>query len=101
MPSERVRTRPEDWKRVATETQESKHHRVHAQRDLVDEAWRFIAVRRGDGIHPCKVLGSFEKASEARACCEADEYEFHWEHVTNLHVGLNLKNSVVMTRKRK
>lgn len=78
MPSKAVRTTPEQWRRVGAETQESRGHRVQAQRDCVDDAWRFIAVRRGDGIHECKVLGSYETAQEARARCEADEYEFHW-----------------------
>ncbi len=100
MPSSKVKTTPDSWRRVATETQESKGHRVHAQKDI-EQGWVFVAVRKGDGIHPCKVLGQFEKASEARACCEADEYEFHWAEVKDMHAGLNLKNSAVMTRKRK
>jgi hypothetical protein len=85
MPSSKVKTTPEQWRRVGAETQESRYHRVQAQRDLVDEAWRFVAVRRGDGIRPCVVLGTHEKASEARAQCEADEYEFHWPTGSEQH----------------
>lgn len=67
------------WKRVGVETQESEAHRVHAQKDLVADAWRFVAVRKGDGVHPCKMLGTFDTAPEARAACEADVYDFHWD----------------------
>ena len=81
MPKQIVRTTPDQWKRVGKETQESRYHRVHAQKDLADDAWRFVAVRRGDGVNGCTVLGQYETAAEARARCEADEYAFRWDAI--------------------
>lgn len=96
MPSERVRTTPDQWKRIGPESQESRAHRVHAQKDLVADAWRFVAVRKGDGIHECKLLGTFDTAKEARAVCEADEYEFHWPEQSDARLvevkALGLRN---------
>ena len=76
MPKAEVRSTT--WKRVGVETQEAEGHRVHAQKDLVSDAWRFVAVRKGDGINPCKPLDTHDTAAQARAQCEADVYEFHW-----------------------
>jgi len=77
MPSQKRSSR--NWRRVGTHTQEAEGHRVHAQMDLVDNAWKFVAVRKGDGIHQCKTLAQFDTAKEARAHCEADDHDFHWE----------------------
>lgn len=79
MPQAEVRSKT--WRRVGAETQEAEGHRVHAQKDI-EQGWVFVAVRKGDGIHPCKILGQHAKAADARAMCEADVYDFHWPEQT-------------------